>query len=55
MEGPRHIWWKLVSSRKEGIEQAQGRLAMGSFGSIPRQTEFIPLPGGMKTRVPRVQ
>lgn len=44
MEGPRHIWWNFVSSRKERIEQAKQDWKTGRFGPVPEETEFIPLP-----------
>ena len=46
MEGPRHIWWNFVSSRKERIEQAKADWKLGRFDTVPGdETEFIPLPG----------
>ena len=45
MDGPRHIWWNFVSSRKERIEQAKAEWAAGHFGKVPGdEIEFIPLP-----------
>ena len=45
MEGPRHIWWNFVSSRKERIEQAKAEWKSGRFGIVPGDAEeFIPLP-----------
>jgi redox-sensitive bicupin YhaK (pirin superfamily) len=44
MEGPRHIWWNFVSSRKERIEQAKEDWKTGRFRPVPGETEFIPLP-----------
>ena len=45
MDGPRHIWWNFVSSRKERIEQAKAEWASGHFGKVPGdEIEFIPLP-----------
>lgn len=44
MEGPRHIWWNFVSSRKERIEAAKEDWKTGRFGPVPEETEFIPLP-----------
>jgi hypothetical protein len=44
MDGPRHIWWNFVSSRKERIDQAKADWAAGRFGTVPGETEFIPLP-----------
>ena len=45
MDGPRHIWWNFVSSRKERIEQAKAEWKAGKFDIVPGDTEeFIPLP-----------
>ena len=45
MDGPRHIWWNFVSSRKERIEQAKADWKQGRFDSVPGdEKEFIPLP-----------
>ncbi len=45
MDGPRHLWWNFVSSRKERIEQAKAEWAAGHFGKVPGdEIEFIPLP-----------
>ncbi len=45
MDGPRHIWWNFVSSRKERIEQAKADWQNNRFGvEVPGETEFIPLP-----------
>ncbi|MEJ1159621.1 pirin family protein [Prosthecomicrobium sp. N25] len=45
LEGPRHIWWNFVSSRKERIDQAKADWLAGRFQAVPGETEFIPLPG----------
>ena len=46
MDGPRHIWWNFVSSRKERIEQAKAEWKAGHFDKVPGdEIEFIPLPG----------
>lgn len=46
MDGPRHIWWNFVSSRKERIEQAKEDWRTKRFGLVPGdENEFIPLPG----------
>jgi redox-sensitive bicupin YhaK (pirin superfamily) len=42
--GERHIWWNLVSSRPERIEQAKADWKAGRFAPVPGETEFIPLP-----------
>ena len=44
MDGPRHIWWNFVSSRKERIEQAKADWKAGRFEAVPGESEFIPLP-----------
>lgn len=45
LDGPRHIWWNFVSSRKERIEQAKEDWRRERFGlPVPGETEFIPLP-----------
>ena len=44
LDGPRHLWWNFVSSSKERIEQAKRDWEAGRFGTIPGETEFIPLP-----------
>jgi redox-sensitive bicupin YhaK (pirin superfamily) len=44
MDGPRHIWWNFVSSRKDRIEQAKADWKAGRFDAVPGETEFIPLP-----------
>jgi redox-sensitive bicupin YhaK (pirin superfamily) len=45
MDGPRHIWWNFVSSRRERIEQAKTDWKLARFDSVPGdEKEFIPLP-----------
>lgn len=45
MDGPRHIWWNFVSSRKERIEQAKEEWRQGRFDTVPGdEADFIPLP-----------
>jgi redox-sensitive bicupin YhaK (pirin superfamily) len=45
LDGPRHLWWNFVSSRKERIEQAKAEWAAGHFAKVPGdEIEFIPLP-----------
>ena len=43
-DGPRHIWWNLVSSSKDRIEQAKEDWKAGKFDAVPEDDEFIPLP-----------
>ena len=43
--GPRIVWWNLVSSRPERIEQAKADWKAGRFAMPPDDNvEFIPLP-----------
>jgi len=44
MDGPRHIWWNFVSSRRDRIEQAKADWKMARFDTVPGDTEFISLP-----------
>ena len=44
LEGRRFVWWNLVSSRKERIEQAKRDWREGRFPSVLGDVEFIPLP-----------
>jgi redox-sensitive bicupin YhaK (pirin superfamily) len=44
MDGPRHLWWNFVSSRRERIEQAKSDWTAGRFAAVPGETDFIPLP-----------
>ena len=44
LDGPRHMWWNFVSSRKERIAQAADDWEAGRFVPVPGETEFIPLP-----------
>ena len=44
LDGPRHMWWNFVSSRKDRIVQAADDWEAGRFDKVPGETEFIPLP-----------
>ena len=45
MDGPRHIFWNFVSSRRERIEQAKADRDAGKFPWVPADNkEIIPLP-----------
>lgn len=45
LDGPRHVWWNFVSSRRERIEQAKADWKAGHFQKVPGdEIEFIPLP-----------
>ncbi len=43
-DGPRHIWWNFVSSRKDRIEAAKADWKSGRFAPVPGDSEFTPLP-----------
>jgi redox-sensitive bicupin YhaK (pirin superfamily) len=42
--GPRHIWWNLVSTRPERIEQAKADWREDRFPPVPGEIDFTPLP-----------
>lgn len=42
--GKRIMWWNLVSTREELLENAKQAWRDGSFPKVPGETEFIPLP-----------
>lgn len=44
MDGPRHIWWNFVSSRRERIEEAKEAWRKQRFAAVPGESEFVPLP-----------
>jgi redox-sensitive bicupin YhaK (pirin superfamily) len=44
LESRRFMWWNFVSSSKERIEQAKADWAAQRLGTIPGETEWIPLP-----------
>ena len=44
MDGRRHIWWNFVSSSRERIEAAKEAWRTQTFGMVPGETDFIPLP-----------
>jgi redox-sensitive bicupin YhaK (pirin superfamily) len=46
MDGPRHIWWNFVSSRKDRIDAAKADWKSGRFDPVPGDDELIPLPEG---------
>ena len=47
LDGPRHVWWNLVSSSRERIERAKRDWQEGRFPKVPGDDkEFIPLPEG---------
>lgn len=42
--GERHLFWNLVSTSRERVEQAKQDWKEGRFDQVPGETEFIPLP-----------
>jgi redox-sensitive bicupin YhaK (pirin superfamily) len=44
LDGPRHMWWNFVSSRRERIAQAADDWQAQRIGQVAGETEFIPLP-----------
>jgi redox-sensitive bicupin YhaK (pirin superfamily) len=42
--GKRHLYWNLVSTSRERIEQAKDDWKNDRFDRVPGETEFIPLP-----------
>ncbi len=44
MDGPRFLWWNLVSSNRERIFAARAAWEAGHLGSIAGDPEFIPAP-----------
>ena len=50
LDGPRHVFWNFVSSRRERINQAKEDWKAGRFTLPPDDhDEFIPLPEVVKT------
>jgi redox-sensitive bicupin YhaK (pirin superfamily) len=44
LDAPRHMWWNFVSSSKERILQASADWEAMRMGTVPGETDFIPLP-----------
>lgn len=44
IDGERIIWWNFVASDPARIERARRDWKDGRFGTVPGETEFIPLP-----------
>jgi redox-sensitive bicupin YhaK (pirin superfamily) len=44
MDGPRHVWWNFVSSRRDRIQQAKEDWKALRFPMVPEEKEFIPIP-----------
>ena len=50
LDGPRHVFWNFVSSRRDRINQAKEDWKAGRFALPPDDhDEFIPLPEVPKT------
>lgn len=47
MDGPRHLWWNFVSSRKDRIEQAKADWAAGRFDGVPGESPLANIPAPM--------
>jgi redox-sensitive bicupin YhaK (pirin superfamily) len=45
LDGPRHVWWNFVSSRRDRINQAKDDWRNERFPTVPDDSaERIPLP-----------
>ena len=44
LDGPRFLWWNFVSSHRDRLVQAAQDWRDQRFGSVPGETQFIPLP-----------
>ena len=45
LDGPRHVWWNFVSSRRDRIQQAKEDWRAERFPTVPNDSEErIPLP-----------
>jgi len=42
--GPRVLWWNFVATSRERIDQAKADWAAQVLGTVPGESEFIPLP-----------
>jgi hypothetical protein len=42
--GPRVLWWNFVATTRERIEKAKVDWAAQTLGTVPGESEFIPLP-----------
>jgi len=42
--GPRVLWWNFVATTRERIERAKADWAAQRLGTVPGESEFIPLP-----------
>jgi redox-sensitive bicupin YhaK (pirin superfamily) len=44
LDGERLLWWNFVASTPQHIERAKALWSEQRFGTVPGETEFIPLP-----------
>ena len=44
LDGERIIWWNFVASSRARIEAAKEKWRAQQYGSVPGDSEFIPLP-----------
>jgi redox-sensitive bicupin YhaK (pirin superfamily) len=44
LDGPRHVWWNFVSSRRDRIRQAKEDWKALRFPMVPEEKEWIPIP-----------
>ncbi|MGH8172614.1 MAG: pirin family protein [Rhodanobacteraceae bacterium] len=44
LDGERLLWWNFVASSPDRIERAKAAWGEQRFGTVPGETEFIPLP-----------
>jgi redox-sensitive bicupin YhaK (pirin superfamily) len=49
MDGPRHVWWNFVSSRRDRIQQAKEDWKGLRFPMVPEEKDWIPIPEVPKT------
>jgi redox-sensitive bicupin YhaK (pirin superfamily) len=49
LDGPRHVWWNFVSSRRDRIRQAKEDWKALRFPMVPEEKEWIPIPEVPKT------
>jgi redox-sensitive bicupin YhaK (pirin superfamily) len=48
LEGPRYLSWNFVSSTKSRLQRAADDWRAQRFGTVPGETEFIPLPENLR-------
>jgi redox-sensitive bicupin YhaK (pirin superfamily) len=49
LDGPRHVWWNFVSSRRDRIRQAKEDWKALRFPMVPEENDWIPIPEVPKT------